>query len=58
MPNDKTRKKINYTKESKTKIVIKRIELKIEIKNKLEGNKECSIEKKNNINKRKGKSKK
>jgi predicted DNA-binding antitoxin AbrB/MazE fold protein len=34
----KSLKKINYTKGSKIKIEIKRMEMKIEIKNKLEGN--------------------
>jgi len=42
MLKDKIMKKINYTKESK-KIVIKGIKVKIQIKNKLEGNHKFSI---------------
>jgi carbonic anhydrase len=42
MLKDKIMKKINYTKESK-KIVIKGINVKIKIKNKLEGNHKFSI---------------
>jgi len=38
------RKKTITQRNLKQKIVIKRIGVKIEIKNKLEGNKECSIE--------------